>query len=126
VICPQPIGPVIVHYGGDKPRDRKSWQKILCPFHNDSTASATINTELNAFNCFACGVKGDTYSIIMQQEGVEFREAVKIAEGITGHSSPSVRDKNRLSRGVSSAQGAISGRRSESRLGSGRRATSRA
>jgi hypothetical protein len=36
---------------------------------------------------------GDVYSIIMKKEGVGYREAIKIAEGITGKSEQEVRGK---------------------------------
>lgn len=121
--CEQPIGPVLEHYGARKPRDGRGWTKIVCPFHDDTTASASVSTELNAFNCFACGVKGDTYSIIMIQEGATFSEAVKIAEGITGLGSTALRAVRKPRGGVSGTQGTISGRRSTGNAGLGRRAT---
>ena len=84
------IGPILEHYGAVLPT-RRGWAKIRCPFHSDSHASAVVNMELNAFNCFGCGVKGDTYKILMEQQGVDFREAISIAEAITGKSMPSIR-----------------------------------
>lgn len=62
----------------------------------------------------------------MNQEGVPFREAVKIAEGITGQSSATLRTVRQPSGRLSGSQGSISGRRSESNAGLGRRASSRA
>jgi DNA primase len=94
------IQSVLEHYGATV-RDREGWAKLRCPFHDDGHASATVNVEENAFNCFGCGVKGDTYSIIMEQERVGFREAVKIAEGITGKSSTTLRASGAKSRSVS-------------------------
>lgn len=123
--CEQPIGPVLEHYGAKQVKPNRSWHKMLCPFHPDSTASATVDTTLNAFVCFACGIKGDTYGIIMKQEGVKFVEAIKIAEGITGHSNTTLRTVRKPRGGISSKPGAISGRRSESTIGIGRRAAAR-
>jgi len=97
------IQQVLEHYGGSIYRERYGWQKMRCPFHDDSHASATVNTEENAFNCFGCGIKGDTYSIIMQEEGVEFVEAIKIAERITGQSSSTLR-KSYTKRGAISGE----------------------
>jgi DNA primase len=94
------IQSILEHYGATV-RDREGWAKLRCPFHDDGHASATVNVEENAFNCFGCGVKGDTYSIIMEQERVGFREAVKIAEGITGKSSTTLRASGAKSRSVS-------------------------
>ena len=44
------IAPILEHYGGKTIPDRYGWQKIKCPFHDDSHASATVNLEENAFN----------------------------------------------------------------------------
>ena len=99
------IVPVLEHYGGYIHRDRYGWQKIRCPFHDDGHASATVNTDENAFNCFGCGIKGDTYSIIMQHEGVGFSEALKVAERITGTSSDSLRKEYRSSGRIFSESG---------------------
>ena len=74
---------------------------MICPFHDDSHASATVNLDENAFNCFGCGVKGDTYSIIMEQEGIDFREAITFAERITGESNGELRSKHRGDSSVS-------------------------
>lgn len=69
------------HYGAKNVRDDvRGWKKINCPFHDDSVASATYSTEANAFNCFGCGIKGDGYKIIMEREGIGFREAYIFAE----------------------------------------------
>jgi DNA primase len=98
------IQPILEHYGATV-REQYGWVKLRCPFHDDGHASATVNVEENAFNCFGCGVKGDTYSIIMEQEGVGFREAIKIAEGITGQSSTTLRASGAKSRSISRNEG---------------------
>jgi DNA primase len=89
------------HYGIHDLPEEDRWVKVKCPFHGDSHASATVNPIQNGFKCFACGIQGDTYNIIMQHEGVEFLEAVKRAEEITGISSKSLRKKSATSGAVS-------------------------
>jgi DNA primase len=74
---------------------------MKCPFHGDSHASASVSLEENAFICHACGIKGDTYSIIMQHEGVDFREALSIAETVTGQGCSDLRSEYRRSSRVS-------------------------
>ena len=75
------ITEVLNYYGAKNVRnDVRGWKKVNCPFHDDSVASATYSTEANAFNCFGCGIKGDGYKIIMEREGVGFREAYIFAE----------------------------------------------
>lgn len=119
------IQSILEHYGATV-REREGWAKLRCPFHDDGHASATVNVEENAFNCFGCGVKGDTYSIIMEQERVGFREAVKIAEGITGESSTTLRASGAKSRSISRNEGDNLARRAYSPPRVRRRASSRA
>ena len=81
---------VLKYYGANI--NRASGQvNIKCPFHNDSHASASFNTRQNIFNCFACGMQGNSIQIIAKQERCDIREAKSIAEGITGQSNEQVR-----------------------------------
>jgi len=83
------IAEVIQHYypGWDPPPHYREWNRCLCPFHGETTPSAAVSYELEAFNCLACQVKGDVISIIRHEEGVGFAEAVRIAESFSvgGH-----------------------------------------
>jgi len=97
-----PIAAIIEHYGGRLRRDYGSWQKIKCPFHNDSHASAGVSVADNIFVCHGCGVKGNAFNVIKIHEGVKYGEAIKIAEGITGESYKSLRGVPSLGRRVSS------------------------
>lgn len=84
---------VLKHYGANI--NRASGQvNIKCPFHNDSHASASFNTKQNIFNCFACGMQGNSIQIIARQERCDIREAKSIAEGITGEGNDQVRGKH--------------------------------
>lgn len=49
----------------------------LCPFHNEKTASFSVNTEKQIFHCFGCGAGGNAFTFLMQHEGVSFPESVK-------------------------------------------------
>ena len=84
---------VLKHYGANITR-ASGQVNIKCPFHNDSHASASFNTKQNIFNCFACGMQGNSIQIIAKQERCDIREAKSIAEGITGESSQQVRGKH--------------------------------
>ena len=116
-----------LHYiGAEIPAKGNGWRKMKCCFHIDSHASAAINFDKNAFVCHGCGVKGDTYSLIMYKEGVNFHEAKQFAETVLTAGNYSVQQsdskRDRLSIKPSSL-----GRRGKSiSLGSGRRPTSRA
>jgi DNA primase len=65
--------------------------KALCPFHKERTPSFHINTEKQIFHCFGCGVGGNIFSFLMQQERLTFPEAVhQLAEqvGVVVPTSP--------------------------------------
>jgi hypothetical protein len=49
--------------------------KAKCPFHDEKTASFSIKD--NKYHCFGCGVSGDTISLLMERDGLNFIEAVK-------------------------------------------------
>lgn len=83
---------VLQHYGANV-RRTTGQVTIKCPFHNDSHASASFNTRDNLFNCFACGMQGNSLQIIARKEGVDIHEAKSFAEGITGQSHSEVRGK---------------------------------
>ena len=100
-----PIIPILEHYGAENVSEYHGWRKLKCPFHGDSTASATVNSEINAFKCFACDMAGDTYTIIMKKEGVEFREAYEIAERLSGVSGVKLSKASASGRGVSNKSG---------------------
>jgi DNA primase len=95
---------VLKHYGANI--NRSSGQvNVKCPFHNDSHASASFNTRQNIFNCFACGMQGNSIQIIAKKEGCDIREAKSIAEGITGQSQHEVRGKYSSGRRLPSKSG---------------------
>ena len=103
---------VLQHYGATI-RRTSGQVNVKCPFHNDSHASASFNTRENIFNCFACGMQGNSIQIIAKQERCDIREAKSIAEGITGQSSTQVRGEytsgGRLPRKSRDNQGGGSG-----------------
>jgi DNA primase len=51
--------------------------KGLCPFHQEKTPSFTVFPETQTFHCFGCGAGGDLINFVMQQERVDFREALQ-------------------------------------------------
>jgi DNA primase len=93
---------VLEHYGFVISTNRGGWVSVRCVFHNDHVKSARLNIDLGGFRCFACDMAGDVYSIIMKREGVNYGEALKIAERITGESNGELRRKPKRSTTVSS------------------------
>ena len=51
--------------------------KALCPFHPEKTASLSVNTKGQYFNCFGCGAGGDVFNFVMLDQKIDFGEAVK-------------------------------------------------
>ncbi len=60
----------------------------LCPFHEDSDPSFSINEEKQIFYCFGCGEGGDVFKFLMKMEGLSFYEAVKALASRTGITLP--------------------------------------
>ena len=114
------------YIGATLPAMGSGWRKMKCPFHIDSHASAAVNYDKNAFVCHGCGVKGDTYSLIMYKEGGNYREALKFAEEFLITGNTEVRSKDRTSRTVSVKPSSLGRRGKSISLGSGRRPASRA
>ncbi len=50
----------------------------LCPFHQDSAPSFSVDPERGFWHCFGCGAGGDLYAFVMRQEGVDFVEALRM------------------------------------------------
>lgn len=58
--------------------ERKGREFIsVCPFHNDSKPSLTINDEKGFYHCFACGAHGGAFDFLMNYEGLSFVESVE-------------------------------------------------
>jgi DNA primase len=58
----------------------------LCPFHDEKTASFSVNQTHQFYKCFGCGEGGDVFDFVARIESVSFAEALhKLAEraGIT-------------------------------------------
>jgi DNA primase len=52
--------------------------KALCPWHDDSKPSLTVNQERQIFRCWVCNIGGDVFSFLMKHENVTFPEALQM------------------------------------------------
>jgi DNA primase len=52
--------------------------KAKCPFHPDNDPSLHISPDKGVWHCFGCNLGGSIFDFVMQIEGVEFAEALRI------------------------------------------------
>src|SRR5262245_43411454 len=62
--------------------------KALCPFHHEKTPSFVVNPDKQIYHCFGCGAGGNIISFVMQQERLEFPEAVRMLAQKAGITIP--------------------------------------
>lgn len=65
-----------------KKRGKEYW--ALCPFHQEKTASFSINREKQVWSCFGCQESGDLIAFIQKIEGCDFLEACEKLGGSLG------------------------------------------
>lgn len=51
--------------------------QACCPFHNEKTASFTVNPARNIFKCFGCGKGGDAITFVMDAQGKTYPDAIR-------------------------------------------------
>ena len=69
----------------------------VCPFHQEKTASMSIDRGRGLYHCFGCGEGGDLFDFVQQTQGVGFGDALEILAakaGITLERDPA-EDKRR-------------------------------
>ena len=59
-----------------------------CPFHDDKTASLSVNIEKNAYLCHACGEKGGMKQYLITNRGLSEFEAQKLLRDDLSPSAP--------------------------------------
>lgn len=62
----------------------------LCPFHNEKSASFSVNQNKQMYYCFGCGAGGNVYTFIMNYENYSFLEAIKMLADRVGVQLPEV------------------------------------
>jgi DNA primase len=69
----------IVDVIGQRVQLRKAGRsfKGLCPFHQEKTPSFIVFPDSQTFHCFGCHAGGDLFNYVMQQERIDFSEALQ-------------------------------------------------
>lgn len=56
--------------------NKPMWQKVHCPFHNDTNPSGSVNPYKKRFMCFACDMQGNVISLVMRDRNCSYKEAL--------------------------------------------------
>ncbi len=73
-----------VNWDSKKSNISKGIYWACCPFHNEKTASFTVDNSKNTYHCFGCNAHGDAFKFLMDHQNVQFREALTILAGMSG------------------------------------------
>ena len=68
-------------------RAGREW-KGCCPFHDEKTPSFYVNDQKQFYHCFGCGAHGDAISWMVDQQGLQFMDAIKELAGMAGMEVP--------------------------------------
>lgn len=60
--------------------------KVLCPFHQDSKPSATVNTEKNLFHCWVCNVGYNEEQFLAKVKGISVPQAYRLMNDMSNAS----------------------------------------
>lgn len=66
-----------IQQSGVKLKQRGMKWKGLCPFHNEKSASFTVDENYQNFRCFGCGAAGDLMNFVQRYENLDFFESLK-------------------------------------------------
>ena len=87
-----PIAAIVAYYGGQVREGRSA--SVKCIMHNDSRASASMNTYDNLYHCFTCGKGGNAANLVCILENLEFNDGLKRAIEIAAGSGSTIRPGN--------------------------------
>jgi len=65
-------------------RKRGRSVKAICPFHQEKTASMSIDVARGLYHCFGCGVGGDIFKFVQETQALDFSEAVEFLAARAG------------------------------------------
>lgn len=60
--------------------------KVLCPFHDDTKPSATVNVDKHLFHCYVCGTGYNEEQFMAEVKGIPVSQAMKLLSEMSSHS----------------------------------------
>ncbi len=63
------------------------WAQALCPFHEDTKPSFSVNLHTGRFRCFGCDNRGSVFDFYMERNSVDFPEAKRALAELAGVST---------------------------------------
>lgn len=81
---------ILTHYGWHLPSQKSGWHTVKCGAHEDRHSSCRINYDIGRVKCMACDFEGDSIDVIKYYERLDFKDAKRRREELTGTSDKRV------------------------------------
>jgi len=79
------------YFAGISEQTEKDEVQVICPFHDDTEPSMSINLTTGLWRCFGkCDTGGDTYAFYQKMHGASFPEAKKQTDSILNRNADAV------------------------------------
>ena len=88
-----PIADIVRFYGGEVREGRNV--SVRCCIHEDRRRSAVMDTYGNLYFCHTCGKGGSAIDVIMEKEGLGFKDAVERAREIVARNGSTIRTESK-------------------------------
>lgn len=74
-------------------RGGMGWRKVSCynkAAHprGDRNPSASVNLSKGRYQCFACGISGDVYDLLMAESGLTYKQALATLGDVASRDEP--------------------------------------